>query len=97
MNLTSATVDINYGVYMLDSLAKDWCAAEQAAFTPKELRELLNMEGVDVHIPQDTLVVTPVDEAEMKATRMKRRVYDILQKAALKKSRSALITSPKHC
>ena len=56
----------------------------QAAFTPKELRELLNMEGVSVHIPQDTLVVTPVDEAEMKATRLKRRVYDILLKASLK-------------
>ena len=56
----------------------------QAAFTPKELRELLNMEGVTVHIPQDTLVVTPVDEAEMKATRLKPRVYDILHKASQK-------------
>lgn len=56
----------------------------QAAFTPKELREVLSMAGVSVHIAPEVLKVTPVDEAEMKATRMKRRVYDILNKAAQK-------------
>ena len=56
----------------------------QAAFTPKELREVLSMAGVSVHLAPEALKVTAVDEAEMKATRMKRRVYDILKKAAQK-------------
>ncbi|KAL0029968.1 hypothetical protein WJX77_010608 [Trebouxia sp. C0004] len=56
----------------------------QAAFTPKELREMLSMAGVSLHIAPEVMKVTPVDEAEMKATRMKRRVYDILSKAAQK-------------
>lgn len=56
----------------------------QAAFTPKELREVLEMPGVQVHIDKAALQNTPTAEAEMKATRMKRRVYDILAKAAQK-------------
>lgn len=56
----------------------------QAAFTPKELREMLSMAGVSVHIAPEMMKVTPVDQAEMKATRMKRRVYDILSKASQK-------------
>lgn len=54
----------------------------QAAFTPKELREILEMPGVQVHINKAALKTTAFDEAEMQATRMKRRVYDILTKAA---------------
>ena len=56
----------------------------QAAFTPKELREILEMPGVQVHIDKASLQTTAVDQAEMKATRMKRRIYDILAKAAEK-------------
>lgn len=54
----------------------------QAAFTPKELREVLNTAGVSVHIPPAALQLTPFDQKEMEATRMKKRVYDILKKAA---------------
>lgn len=42
------------------------------------------MPGVQVHIDAAALQTTVTDEAEMKATRMKRRVFDILSKAALK-------------
>ncbi|KAL3138008.1 hypothetical protein ABBQ38_005244 [Trebouxia sp. C0009 RCD-2024] len=54
----------------------------QAAFTPKELREVLSMEGVSVQVPAAAMKLTPFDQAEMDATRMKRRVSDILRKAA---------------
>jgi len=38
--------------------------------------------------------VTPVDEAEMKATRIKRRVYDLLSKATQKPAdRKVLVCS----
>ena len=37
-----------------------------------------------MHIAPEMMKVTPVDQAEMKATRMKRRVYDILSKASQK-------------
>ena len=42
------------------------------------------MAGVSVHVHAAAMTVTPFDEAEMKATRMKRRVYDILNKATQK-------------
>ena len=42
------------------------------------------MAGVSVHIPPAAMELTPFDEEEMKATRMKRRVYDVLNKAAQK-------------
>ena len=45
---------------------------------------MLSMAGVSVHIAPEMMKVTPVDQAEMKATRMKRRVYDILSKASQK-------------
>ena len=70
----------------------------QSAFTPKELREMLNMQGVSIHIAPEAFKVTPVDEAEMKGTRMKRRVYDILSKAAHKPhDRSGLPYPVYHC
>lgn len=53
----------------------------QAAFTPKELREMLSLEGVQVHMRPEDFQLKPACEAEMKATRMKKRVYEILQKA----------------
>ena len=52
----------------------------QAAFTPKELREVLGLEGVAVRMDAATFELSPADEAELKATRMKKRVFDILSK-----------------
>lgn len=54
----------------------------QAAFTAKELREITKLEGVRVVIPEDQLNPTDVDMAEMKASRIKKRVFDILKGAA---------------
>ncbi|KAL4420950.1 hypothetical protein ABPG77_004579 [Micractinium sp. CCAP 211/92] len=53
----------------------------QAAFTPKELRELLGLQGVQVRMRPEDFQLNPACQAEMKATRMKKRVYEILQKA----------------
>lgn len=56
----------------------------QASFTPKELRELLEMDGLTVRIhPSDCLQnMSPECEAEVKASRIKRRVVEVLQKAS---------------
>ena len=64
-----------------------WCPlnarpAVQAAFTPKELREVLNMEGINLHVDPQQLQLTEADQAELKAQRMKKRMFEILQKAA---------------
>ena len=53
----------------------------QAAFTPKELRELLGLEGVRVALDPAAFRLSPACEAELKGTRMKKRVFDILAKA----------------
>ena len=42
------------------------------------------MPGISVHVPAAAVELTPFDQKEMAATRMKRRVYDILNKAAQK-------------
>ena len=56
----------------------------QAAFTPKELREVLSMEGVRVEIhPQGCLNLSPDCEAEVKSNRIKRRVVEVLNKAVV--------------
>jgi hypothetical protein len=52
----------------------------QAACTPKELRELLSMPDVRVCTAPEQLAVSVQDEAEMKSTRIKRRVYEIMVK-----------------
>ena len=52
----------------------------QAACTPKELREVLEMVGPNLVMAVGA--ASAADEAELKQTRMKRRVYDILSKAA---------------
>lgn len=44
------------------------------------------MEGVSVQVPAAAMNLTPFDQAEMDATRMKRRVYDTLRKAADKQA-----------
>ncbi|GBF88624.1 NADPH:adrenodoxin mitochondrial-like [Raphidocelis subcapitata] len=61
----------------------------QAACTPKELRELVTLDGVAVHAPPDQMAVSPADEAEMKAVRMRRRMYDLIKGAAAKQPAGA--------
>lgn len=54
----------------------------QAAFTAKELREVLKMEGIQVKIPPDTVHLTEADKAGMKASRARKRIVELLQSAA---------------
>ncbi len=54
----------------------------QAAFTPKELRELLTMPNIKVHVSEDDMQLTEADEDELKSTRMKKRIFDIIAKTA---------------
>ncbi|XP_044462846.1 NADPH:adrenodoxin oxidoreductase, mitochondrial [Mangifera indica] len=54
----------------------------QAACTAKELRELLGIKNLFVNIKEADLVKTPADEEEMKNSRIQRRVYELLSKAA---------------
>jgi len=54
----------------------------QAAFTAKELREVLRMEGIRVVIPQEGMQVSSVDLAELKACRVRKRVFDLLEGAS---------------
>ncbi|GIL67445.1 hypothetical protein Vafri_20832 [Volvox africanus] len=54
----------------------------QAACTPKELKELLTDCGVSARTATpDQLTVSEADSAEMKATRLKRRVFELVSKA----------------
>ena len=57
------------------------CMSVQAAFTAKELREITKLPRVQVHIPQEAMQLTEADRAEMKVSRTKKRVYDILKTA----------------
>ena len=59
-----------------------WKGQLQAAFTAKELREVLGLEGIHVCIPAAEMEMTPADEAELKSSRGRKRVYDLLLKAA---------------
>lgn len=54
----------------------------QAAFTAKELRELLNMEGISVVTPQEDMIISKADEAELKVSRSRKRVVELLVKAS---------------
>ena len=54
----------------------------QAAFTTKELREVTRLPGVALHILPDALQLTEADRAEIAASRVKKRVHDILVSAA---------------
>lgn len=54
----------------------------QIACTAKELRELLGLTGVDVVVQPSDLITTRQDEEEMKASRIHKRVYELLCKAA---------------
>ncbi|TKY60872.1 NADPH:adrenodoxin oxidoreductase [Spatholobus suberectus] len=61
----------------------------QAACTAKELREILGIHNVDVFIQESDLLLTPVDEEELKSNRIQRRVYELLSKAATSKPKHA--------
>ncbi|KAF3340362.1 NADPH:adrenodoxin oxidoreductase [Carex littledalei] len=54
----------------------------QAACTAKELREILGMKNLNVHINEADLATSPLDEEEMKNNRIRKRVYELLTKAA---------------
>ncbi|XP_054786614.1 NADPH:adrenodoxin oxidoreductase, mitochondrial isoform X1 [Prosopis cineraria] len=54
----------------------------QAACTAKELREILGIHNLDIKIQETDLLLTPVDEEELKCSRIQRRVYELLSKAA---------------
>ncbi|XP_047960003.1 NADPH:adrenodoxin oxidoreductase, mitochondrial isoform X1 [Salvia hispanica] len=53
----------------------------QAACTAKELREILGIKDLGVYIKPADLVTTPADEIEMKNSRIRRRVHELLSKA----------------
>ncbi|KAI3754244.1 hypothetical protein L1987_54023 [Smallanthus sonchifolius] len=55
----------------------------QAACTAKELREILAIKNLYVNIKQDHLQITSANEEEMKNSRIRRRVFDLLSKASL--------------
>jgi hypothetical protein len=50
----------------------------QAACTPKELKELVTMPTIAVNAQPEQLAVSDSDKAEMKAVRLKRRVYELI-------------------
>ncbi|KAK4777999.1 hypothetical protein SAY87_018186 [Trapa incisa] len=54
----------------------------QAACTAKELREILGIKDLQIHIQESDLLKSPADEEELKNSRIQRRVYDLLSKAA---------------
>lgn len=50
----------------------------QAACTAKELKELVTMPSVAVHAQPEQLAVSDADKAEMKAVRLKRRIFELI-------------------
>ncbi|XP_021723606.1 NADPH:adrenodoxin oxidoreductase, mitochondrial isoform X2 [Chenopodium quinoa] len=54
----------------------------QAACTAKELREILGLKDLYINIEDADLRKSPVDEEEMKSSRIQRRVYELLCKAS---------------
>ncbi|XP_057772639.1 NADPH:adrenodoxin oxidoreductase, mitochondrial isoform X2 [Salvia miltiorrhiza] len=58
----------------------------QAACTAKELREILGIKDLGVYIKEADLVTTPTDEIEMKNSRIRRRVHELLSKAVTRGS-----------
>lgn len=53
----------------------------QGAFSPKELRELLNLPGVRVTVDPEELELGPEDEVDLAAQRPRRRAYEAIVKA----------------
>lgn len=57
----------------------------QAAFTPKELRELLNLPGINVRIlPDGCLNLSPACQEEVSTNRVKRRIVEVMQKSLVR-------------
>lgn len=54
----------------------------QAACAAKELREVLGIKDLCIHLQEADLLKTPKDEEEIKNNRIQRRVYELLSKAA---------------
>ncbi|KAK9146563.1 hypothetical protein Sjap_006466 [Stephania japonica] len=54
----------------------------QAAFTAKELREIVGLKDVYIHIQEADMLKSPADEEELKSSRIQKRVYELLSKAA---------------
>ncbi|XP_022147042.1 NADPH:adrenodoxin oxidoreductase, mitochondrial [Momordica charantia] len=54
----------------------------QAACTAKELREVLGIKDLHIRIHESDLLKSPTDEEEVKNSRIQRRVYELLAKAA---------------
>jgi adrenodoxin-NADP+ reductase len=66
----------------------------QAAFTPKELRELVSMEGIDTYIhPQGCLELAPACQKELKESRIKRRVVEVLSKTSVQQKQASAAAS----
>ena len=40
------------------------------------------MEGINVVMPQEDMVISEIDRAELKASRSRKRVFELLQKAS---------------
>ncbi|KAI3843034.1 hypothetical protein MKX03_018289, partial [Papaver bracteatum] len=55
----------------------------QAAYTAKELRELLGIKDLYVNIQEGDLIKSPADEEELKNSHIQRRVHELLSKAAI--------------
>ncbi|CAO2822880.1 unnamed protein product [Amaranthus hypochondriacus] len=55
----------------------------QAACTAKELREILGIKNLYINIQESDLRTSPVDEEEMRKSRIRKRVYELLCKAAI--------------
>jgi hypothetical protein len=62
----------------------------QAACTAKELKELVTMPTIAVHAAADQLAVSEADRAEMKAVRLKRRVFELISNVSCQRVRVLL-------
>jgi len=54
----------------------------QMACTPKELREILQIAGPNLHVDEQQLQLTPQEQEAMAAVRIRRRLHEVLSKAA---------------
>eukprot|EP00850_Spirogloea_muscicola_P003743 SM000015S01243 [mRNA] locus=s15:717692:722281:- [translate_table: standard] len=52
----------------------------QAACTARELRELLDLKSIHVHVSPEDLDISEADKAELKVNRSHRRVFELFQK-----------------
>ena len=73
-------------------------AGMQAGFTGKEVRELLAMPGIAVHIDPEQLGSLSVqDQQELQASRGKRRIFDLMAKAAAAARNGPWCAPPSTC